>query len=51
MKTVIQGEERLARLGDANPDALKEHKLLQNAKAKKESLSEWSRRIYEGHGI
>ncbi|WP_171961413.1 MobA/MobL family protein, partial [Escherichia coli] len=48
MKTVIQGEERLARLGDANPDALKEHKLLQNAKAKKESLSEWSRRIYEG---
>ncbi len=50
MKTVIQGEERLARLGDANPDALKEHKLLQNAKAKKESLSEWSRRIYEGAG-
>ncbi|MBW2919918.1 MobA/MobL family protein, partial [Escherichia coli] len=48
MKTVIQGEERLARLGDANPNALKEHKLLQNAKAKNESLSEWSRRIHEG---
>ncbi|HBJ0828483.1 TPA: MobA/MobL family protein [Escherichia coli] len=48
MKTVIQGEARLARLGDANPNALKEHKLLQNAKAKKDSLSEWSRRIYEG---
>ncbi|PAP02414.1 MobA/MobL family protein, partial [Salmonella enterica subsp. enterica serovar Blockley] len=48
MKTVIQGEDRLARLGDAYPDALKDHMLLQNAKAKKESLSEWSRRIYEG---
>ncbi|MCV5283734.1 MobA/MobL family protein, partial [Escherichia coli] len=33
MKTVIQGEARLARLGDANPNALKEHKLLQNATA------------------
>ncbi|MGS3040468.1 MobA/MobL family protein, partial [Escherichia coli] len=31
MKTVIQGEARLARLGDANPNALKEQKLLQNA--------------------
>ncbi|EJB4454775.1 MobA/MobL family protein (plasmid) [Escherichia coli] len=48
MKTVIQGEARLARLGDANPNALKEQKLLQNAKAKKDSLSEWSRRIYAG---
>ncbi|PAP04955.1 MobA/MobL family protein, partial [Salmonella enterica subsp. enterica serovar Blockley] len=31
MKSVIQGEEWLARFGDANPDALKEHMLLQNA--------------------
>ncbi len=51
MKTVIQGEARLARLGDANPNALKEHKLLQNAKAKKTLFPNGVDEYMKGHGI